>query len=328
MKFVSPIRFLSLFPLFVATVLHATSTNLLPGLIFHEGSENLTGKLIFLLQRDYAIETNWEGAASVYEFDLQTKRLNKIINSPVGQFGISPEGNAFCTIFWKGKPGMGKDTNVFVYSESSKSSFWTNVESSPQGMFVADNRVYLKLQGYNFSSAGYYLVTNGNPTETKLIEYNFEKNQLRTEDFSVQWQNHESSGRNFKAFDGRYVFFEGKDAPIDGLTLVSSPCDFGDVKDQDPKGEKTKVLHRFSTLSTFSSTHELLQLSPDRHFALVRSIEPISHRKFSEWPGSTTTFYLIDVSTGKTRVLLENKTETTTHSSLWNGFINWVQTTE
>lgn len=328
-KFVPPIRFLPLFPLFVATVLHAASTNLLPGIIYHDGPEKLTGKLVFLVQHDYTVETNCESAASVYEFDLQKKRFSKIINSPVGQFDISPEGNAFCTIFWKGNFGMGKDTNVFVFSENSKSSYWTNVESSPQGMFVADNRIFLKLQGYNFPSAGYYLVTNGNATETKLIEYNFEKNQLRTGDFSVQWQNHESSGRNFKAFDGRYVFFEGKDAPIDGLTLVSSPWDFRDFEEQGPKGENAKVLHRFSTLSILSSTHELLQLSPDRHFALVRSIEPISHRKFPEWPGgSTTTFYLIDVSTGKTRVLLENKTETTTHSSLWNGFINWVRTTE
>jgi hypothetical protein len=117
-KFVPPIRFLPLFPLFVATVLHAASTNLLPGIIYHDGPEKLTGKLVFLVQHDYTVETNCESAASVYEFDLQKKRFSKIINSPVGQFDISPEGNAFCTIFWKGNFGMGKDTNVFVFSEN------------------------------------------------------------------------------------------------------------------------------------------------------------------------------------------------------------------
>jgi len=269
-------RFAGLFSLMVAGVLHASPTNLLPGIAFYDGSEKLTGKLVFLVQHDYTIETNSENAASVYEFDLQKKKLNKIADSPVGQFGIVPEGNAFCTIFWNDKYSMGKDTNVFVYSEISESSHWTNIESPPQGMFVADNRVFMKLQGYNFSSAGYYLVTNGNPTETKLIEYDFEKNQLRAGDFSAQWQNHESSGETFKTFDGRYVFFEGRDAPIDGLTFVSSSWNFRDFKDQDPKGEKTKVLHKFSMLSAFSTTHELLQLSPDRHFALVRTIEPIN----------------------------------------------------
>lgn len=315
MKFISLIRLL---PLFCVGVLHTTSTNLLPGIIYYDGTEKLSGKLVFLVQHDGTVLTNSANAATVYEFDLQKKRLNKIIDSPVGQFGVSTKGNVFCTIFWNEQFSMGKDTNVFVYLESSKSSYWTNIESSPQGMFVADDRIYLKLEGYNFPSAGYYLVTNGKATDTKLIEYDFEKNQMRTGDFSVQWQNYESS-YDFKAFDGRYIFFEGKDAPTDGLTLISSPWDYRNFEDQDPKGKKTKVLHKFSMFSVFTKTHELLQLSPDCHFALVRSIDPI---------GSTTSFYLVDVTTGKTRLLLENKTEAATKNLLWNGFIYWVGAAE
>jgi hypothetical protein len=325
-KRVSTIRFVVLLSLMVTVVLHASSIDLLPGIIFYDGPEKLTGKLVFLVQHDYTVETNRENTASVYEFDLRKKQLRKLTDSPVGQMSVSPSGDLLSVISGTGR--IGSDTNLFVYSITSKSNQRTNVESSPQGMFISDGNVFLKLQGYNFPDAGYYLVTNGNATETKLLEYNFDRNQLKVGDFSTEWKNHQLSGEDFKAFDGSYIFFEGFDAPIDGLKLVRSPWDFMDYKEQDPKRETTKVLHEFSVFSIFSRTHELLQLSPDGHFALIRSIEPITHRKFSEWPGSATTFYLVDVATGKTRVLFENKTETATKSSLWNGFIYWVGAAE
>ncbi len=316
-----------LLSLLVTGALHASSTNLLPGIIFYDGPEKLTGKLVFLVQHDYTVETNGENTASVYEFDLQKKQLRKLTDSPVGQMSVSPDGNLFSVIFAK-HSGMGSDTNLFVYSKISQANQITNVESSPQGMFISGGNVFLQLQGYNFPSAGYYLVTNGSATERKLLEYNFDKNQLQEGNFSSEWNRNQTSGEDFKAFDGNYIFFEGKDAPIDGLTLVSSPLNFRDYNDPNSNRGKTKLLHKFSVFFLFSRTHELLQLSPGGHFALIKSIEPITHRKFSEWPGSTTTFYLVDVSTGKTRVLLENKTEAETRTSLWNDFIYWTQVAE
>jgi hypothetical protein len=323
-KRISAIRFAMLFSLMVAGVLHASSTNLLPGIIYYDGPEKLTGKLVFLVQHDYTVETNGENTASIYEFDLQKKQLCKLTDSPFGRMSVSPDGNLMSVIFWTSRWSIGKDTNLFVYSKISKSIQKTNVESSPQDLFISSDNVVLKLEGYNFPNAGYYLITNGSATEAKLLEYNFDSNQMKVGDFSKEWEDHNSSGDTFKAFDNRYIFFKGFDAPIDGSTLISSPWNFRDYKDADPKNEKTKVLHRFTIFSTSPKTHELLQLSPDCHYALVKSIEPITHRKFSEWPGSTTTFYLVDVATGKIRLLLENKTETSTKSSLWNGFVNWV----
>ena len=328
MKPILAIRFVILISLAAADVLHASSTNLLPGISFYDGPEKLSGKLVFLVQHDYTAATNVENTASIYEFDLQKKQFRKLTDSPAGQMSVSPNGDLLSVIFCTGRWEIGSDTNLFAYSITQKLNHTTNVESSPQGMFISDDNVFLKLQGYDFPNAGYYLVTNGSATETKLLEYNFDRNQLKAGDFSTDWKNHQLSGVNFKAFDGNYIFFEGSGAPIDGFTLVRSPWDFIDYQIQNPKGKKIEVLHKFSAFSTFPSTHELLQLSPDGHFALIRTIEPITHKKFSEWPGSTTSFYLVDVVTGKTRLLLENKTETATKSSLVNGFIYWVKAAE
>jgi hypothetical protein len=322
------IRFVILISLAAADVLHASSTNLLPGISFYDGPEKLSGKLVFLVQHDYTVATNVENTASIHEFDLQNKQFRKLTDSPAGQMSVSPNGDLLSVIFYAGRWEIGSDTNLFAYSITQKLNHTTNVESSPQGMFISDDNVFLKLQGYDFPNAGYYLVTNGNATETKLLEYNFDRNQLKAGDFSTDWKNYQLSGVNFKAFDGNYIFFEGYGAPIDGFTLVRSPWDFIDYQEQNPKRKKIEVLHKFSVFSIFSSTHELLQLSPDGHFALIRTIEHITHKKFSELPGSTTSFYLVDVVTGKTRLLLENKTETATKSSLVNGFIYWVKAAE
>jgi hypothetical protein len=100
--------------------------------------------------------------------------------------------------------------------------------------------------------------------------------------------------------------------------------DSNDAEINDPKGEKAKILHTFSPLGPFSGMYELMQLSPDRRYALIRLLKPLLHRKYSkEDQGAAQTYYLVDVSTGKTRVLLEDRSEAATRTSasqIW-----WVQ---
>jgi len=45
--------------------------------------------------------------------------------------------------------------------------------------------------------------------------------------------------------DGRFVFFQGRNAPISGAKLVSSPYDFVEAEYKDPKGKNAKVLKRY-----------------------------------------------------------------------------------
>jgi hypothetical protein len=64
-----------------ATTLQAGSTNLLPGIMYYDGPEKLTGKLVFLFEHnrptgEFDIPTNTLKAASIYEFDLSDGKMN------------------------------------------------------------------------------------------------------------------------------------------------------------------------------------------------------------------------------------------------------------
>ena len=102
MKSIQAIRFLVLVSMLLAGALQAGSTNLLPGITFYDGPEKLTGKLVFLVQSNYFedeffVATN--SSPSIYEFDLQYKKLTKVIDCPYGRTIYSHDGDIFCIIF-------------------------------------------------------------------------------------------------------------------------------------------------------------------------------------------------------------------------------------
>jgi hypothetical protein len=308
-------------------LVNAGSIDVLPGVVFFDGTEKLNGKLVFLVEHDYTSMTNSEAAATIYEFDLVQKEIKPITNCPYGQFIPSRDGKTFAVVYLAGdaSAGYGSDTNLFVYSEPLRLSRKTNIECSPQDSFIAGGYVLFQLEGYNFPSVGHYLTQSNKPTETKLVVYNITNNQVRIADFPYShYRNEESEPLSFRSFDGQYIFFRGRNAPIEGTVLVSSPLDSIDAEMNDPKGEKGKILHTFSPIGPFSGRYELMQLSPDRRYALIRLLNPLLHRKYSnEDQGTAKTYYLVDVSTGKTRVLLEDRSEAATKTSVSQ--IWWVQ---
>lgn len=130
----------------------------------------------------------------------------------------------------------------------------------------------------------------------------------------------------YKSADGRYVFFKGSDSADDGYTLVSSPLNQFDTEQRDPKGKNVKKLHTFSRLRALTGgPYHLSQMSPDRHYALVCFDEPV-WPKFGMLPGSVYTYYLVDVATGKTRLLMKDDTETKTATSA--SPLYWINTPE
>lgn len=297
------------------------NVELMPGLTYYVGTEQLVGKFVFLVQKDYTVETNGETSASIYEFNLSQKQLKKVTDCPNGQFVPSFEGRTFCVTFWHGTWDIGKDTNLFVYSKILDMHRVTNVESSPQATLVVGDDVFIKLRGYNFKNAGYYLTESNIPVETKLLDYDVANNQVKHCEFSEsRWQSQQVGGFRFKSSDGRYIFFEGKNAPIQGTKLVSSPS-YPDGDEE--SAEDIKPVHDFARYSLLSGAYELLQLSPDRHYAFVRLINPITKRKYSEWPGSKNTYYLVDIKTGKTREVFHDDSESTTRKSI--STIWWVE---
>ena len=67
--------------------------SILPGLTYYPGKESLHGKLNFMLMHDASEEaTNTLSSASIYQFDLSTKQLRKVTDSPAAAgFAVSCE---------------------------------------------------------------------------------------------------------------------------------------------------------------------------------------------------------------------------------------------
>jgi hypothetical protein len=380
-------------PLFFAGVLHASSTNLLPGITLYDGTEKLTGKLVFLLQHqkklgEFDIPTNGLGAASIYEYDFSKKSFRKITDSPFGHFSTSRDGDAFCVSYWLGEWHQGNDTNVFIYSKSSGLSRILSLESSPGEIAFAGGYAFFELRGYNFKNPGFY-VTDGQSVATKIIACDIAKDKTWPIEFkdSSQWefQNYDhiylpqgltnflrfeyhglgkriGEGKDYTNGPYRYEISSGTIQYIPALHPVMHNLENGflDKADYDRQIEKwtpfkaleeednryhyktfngddigfdsnepslipegftlmtasadsERVLHRFSKLKwaldgAFGMEYTLDQMSPDRHYALVCE-------------GTLHTYYIVDVSTGKTRLLF--KTDKSISRLIW-GF-QWVQ---
>ena len=126
------------------------------------------------------------------------------------------------------------------------------------------------------------------------------------------------------AFDGRRVFFLGPNSPAVGFVLVSSPWDSSSSKQRDPKGEHLKVLHRFPKAAVLGGgSFVLSRISPCRRFALVRLQMPATSR--SGMPGWVSTYYVVNVSNGDTRILLKEEVERVTTGSV--STMHWVGAT-
>jgi hypothetical protein len=102
--------------------------------------------------------------------------------------------------------------------------------------------------------------------------------------------------------DGRYVFFEGDDE-VCGHTLISSPWDHYATERDHSKAKEIRVLKTFSFLGF--DRYCLEQLSPCRQFAFVRQVEQIT--KPNDRFGELNTYYIVNVLSGSTRVLIKDE---------------------
>jgi hypothetical protein len=131
----------------------------------------------------------------------------------------------------------------------------------------------------------------------------------------------DDSAYTYKAANGHYIFFEGPDAPVRGVRLVSSPWDFRETKRRDPKGQSVKVLKTFPRLWG-GNAYILSQTSPDGRYLLVRLQEP-RVPKAEHQPGWRNTYFLVNALSGETRNLLKDEVEQKTSGSM--SAVRWTQ---
>src|SRR5436309_1841310 len=103
---------------------------------------------------------------------------------------------------------------------------------------------------------------------------------------------------------------------------ISARLSQSEAERRDRTAGDVKVLHTFSRFPKLrGGTYWLQQLTPDRRYALVRLSEPTA-RKSGVLPGWANTYFLVDLSTGKTRVFLKDETERQTLRSI--STVRWV----
>lgn len=348
MKSIQAIRFLVLLSMLMAGALQAGSTNLLPGVTFYDGTEKLTGKLVFLVKHDkpnseFDMPANSITSASIYEFDLQTEKLNKLTDCPNGRFIPSADGDSFCVIYQLGRWHEGDDRNAFIYSQPLGLKRQVQLKSSPSTTVAIGGHIFFELGeidhhelvDYDIAKDSLkqialpdvgkweiqdYDLIHAQPGQPNILHfhyigigkhlaegkdypdgiYSLDINTGSIRPFMIERLAVDRDDENywFKTFDGNCISFSGSDeAPFNGFKLVSTDWNYvgSDEITSDDKAKNIKILHNFSKLGAAfagAGAYHLIQTSPDRHYAWMKS-------------GYTGTYYLTDVSTGKTRVLLK-----------------------
>jgi hypothetical protein len=273
--------------------------DLLPGVVYYDGPEKLTGKLTFLLEND----VRQEKSAAIYEFDLSAKKLRKVTDSPKGLFAPPDQGDVFCVVYGPFEPYGRFYTNAFVYSVLSGQTRILHLSASPRATIIAGRHIFFKWEEPKGGD--------------RLWDYDADLDRFGSGEFSDPgWQKRWEANYSYRAFDGSYIFFEGSGAPSEGLTLVSSKSDVVGTGIEDPKGRNVLVLRKYSLLRALGGSVYLLnQMSPDGRYALVRMDEP-TPTKIMEQSGWSRTYYAVDVTNGKERLLLKENVEHTTFGSM------------
>ena len=308
MKSIQAIRFLVLVSMLLAGALQAAPVTVMPGLTYYDGPEKLTGKLVFLIHHDYQVESNSEIAASIYEFDLAAKTLHEITKAPRGSFLSSTNGELYCVNYWSGiyqkdyGRNINNQTNLFVYSKLTKEIKIVDLKYAPMMIKIVGDRILARFDDVVYR--GY----------TNIFEYNITSGRIA---WLVKMPDDQQD--NCKYFNGVSIGFRGIYDPIEpeGFTLVT---------------DSGKKLHRFSWFHDLfhgdgSGGYTISQMSPDRHFAVVKLGTRVKRKAGEDYGvyGSGNTYYLVDVSTGKTRVLIQDELEAKSTASLCPWGIRWVQ---
>ena len=158
----------------LATKLQGSATEMIPGLRYIKGPENLNGRLIFLLRHDRHTKTYTEESASIYEYDFFKGKLRKLTACPVGFLCLSPDGKAFCIIRGHYDPPAQSQimkSDVFVYDIASgwKRSFILPCES--KSTVLIDGHIFFQVENSDYDK---------DTSATEIMDYNIATDQMHT----------------------------------------------------------------------------------------------------------------------------------------------------
>src|ERR1043166_3940822 len=108
----------------------------LPGLTFLETKEKLTGCLAFLFSDDPSGYWTNSLRTSIYEFDLQQRKLRKITSAPAGIFLASDDGKIFCVAYGQDPVSHEIGTNVFIFDGETRQGRTVPLGRAPRAFAI------------------------------------------------------------------------------------------------------------------------------------------------------------------------------------------------
>jgi hypothetical protein len=336
------------------------STNALPGITFYGPEAKLPGKLVFAYSAArppyLKITTNM---ASIYEFDLESQNLRELIKAPIptGGFATSDDGKGFCLIF----EDLHHTKNAFVYWDDCPSPRTVTVGGDLVRAVLLFGHAFFNVKATNgtrvhdldISSGAERVVTMAGAsvwqyqdygnihagrggTNGLHFEYNaygkrlsagvdYEQGYYKFDPTSgdIRWISKEDDEASAfeRTADGRYVFFkEGSGTSADRTLVVGTREDALSEPQDLKKSKSLRVLKSFST-SGGAGINLLLQMSPCGRFAFVKHAVTIQVDGLPHW---VKTYYVVEVDSGKTIVLLEDQVARTSGGFLSD--VRWVAT--
>ena len=280
-----------------------------PGLTLYESPEPLTGKLLFLTDTNCTSSGDRRPGetAVVYECDLSDQTIRSITSAPRGEFVPSAKGDTFA-VLWaeQNRAAHTYDIKAWGYSERTRQATTTRLYS--------DINSYMPSSTVVVGESAFFDVRSAQGGGAGILRFDFDTGQKRFLGLLEQasWESTNGVNNHFglHCADGRYVFFEGSEAPIKGYTLVSSPVDSLHTGLGEVDRKSVRVVKRFSRLS--GGYYSLNTLSPCGHYALVCHNE-------ATVDGWVRTYYVINVSTGNAWIVLRDDVSRKT-----GGSVSWV----
>ncbi len=275
----------------------AGTTNLLPGVTFHDGPEELPGNLVFLIGRETGRLGQGTNPAAIYQFNVQKRELRKVCDAPGGWFVPSRDGRSLFSVYYSTNYAAASPVhNVFLYSDEPKLSRTLTLPAAPSPTLLTGGHAYFGIHSYEADRSVDYVIDYDPVIDAKRV--------VSTQESPLNGP--EALGVNFRSADGRFVFFQGRDAPIHGTRLVSSPRTVFETRNDDAERKDVSVLKEFPPVK--GGQYTLWQMSPCRRYALVRLSTPSRSLFASSRGGYQNNYFLVVLSTGKTRTLLEDQT--------------------
>ncbi|MCX6923364.1 MAG: hypothetical protein NT154_09175 [Verrucomicrobia bacterium] len=265
-----------------STIERGNGRTVVAGVILYDCPEPLTGKLLFLVDTNHTgLQKPRQGdTATVYECNLASRTVRNVTSAPSGDFVPSAQGDTFVVQWQERNPASEKyDIKAWAYSEHTGQARTTTLYSGgnpdmPGATVVLGESAFFDVWSSSGGGPGIlrFNFTTGEktfldvPRGTAPAEHQAEDstNVLHVQGQWGSWYGFDVlTGKiapvkctkglsEFRCADGRYMFFDGSDdseAPIGGLTLLSSPADFYYTKHGHTDPKRVRVLKRFSRLS-------------------------------------------------------------------------------